>query len=102
LFFLTGCWKELVMKQGEFHSRVIRTILDVLPVIDHLEDNLNGEMIVVILTIRPKTHEETGYYSIKKVERIKVEISAPKDIRNLQGFLLANWATRKIHVKIQS
>lgn len=74
--------------------------LDVIPVINHLEDNLDGKPIIVILEIAPKKGGKRDYCSKKRKSTKKIKIRKHSDIESLKKLILANWATSQIRVSI--
>ena len=89
-------------RRGKFKSRRIEMSLDIIAVINHLEDNLDGKPILVKTIIAPIKKGMADYSTRKRTGIRWFKITKESDIYRLQNFLLERWAIRKIDVSIVS
>lgn len=85
-------------EQARFESRVLTDLFDVLAVINHLEDNLDGDKpLKVILTMKLRGLKETEEEPC--IETILVENK--KEILNISKLLDEKLFMADIHVAIE-
>ncbi|OGZ17634.1 MAG: hypothetical protein A2V72_01525 [Candidatus Nealsonbacteria bacterium RBG_13_37_56] len=89
-------------KKNGFNGRILVDLLDVLAVINHLEDNLDGnESLKVILTIEPRRADETDCCSIKERSEKTISIKNQEEILGVGNFLTENLFIANIYVAIE-
>lgn len=86
------------MGKTKLKSKTVESILDIVPIINYLEENLNGEIITVNLRISPR---RLGYCSRKRTANRKMKIKKHSDIDILRKFILNNWTNALILVSIE-
>lgn len=89
----------------EFECGPIEGSLEVIPAINFLENHLNGEEeldqpMLVRLKIAPPKKGSIDTSILKETARIRTMILKRDDVRCFQDFLLRNWPSRQISIKI--
>lgn len=94
--------KESYMTEdNKFESRTLSTLMDVLAVVNHLEDNLNdAKPPQVIIETSPKKPSEASYCSITPSTE-KIVVVSMEEISNVSKILIERFGEADVHVVIE-
>jgi len=89
-------------EDNRFESRVLADLIDVLAVINHLEDNLDGDKpLKVVLTIEPRKITEESQCSVEKPRVKIILVKNAEGIKEISKLLIEKLFTANIHVAIK-